>query len=368
MFTESQAGTIDACRFCFMCRHVCTLGVTTGNESDTPRGKGLILSRILQQYTGWNADLVESMYRCCLCGMCHAWCVGGYDMPSAVLAARRDIVEKGLEPAAARQMRSNIEKTGNPFGLPAGDRFARVTCPRPPKKDASVVYYVGCDTAYHQPEIANAFIAVLQRAGVDFKLLPEETSTGKPLTVLGYADAARQIAEKLAESIRKTGCTVLVTTCPASYDAFLKDYSGLLDGIEILHATEYAARLIKEGRLKPSKAYPAAITPHDSDFLGRYNGIYDPIRGILQSIQGVEVREMSWTRDKAHSCGESAGVFSTLHPELGLMLAARLVDEAKHTGACVLATTCPVTKRTLAAAKPDGIEVRDVIEILAETL
>lgn len=363
-YIQPQAETIDACRFCFMCRHVCTLGLATGHESDTPRGKGLVLSRIVQGHAAWSAGLVDSLYRCCLCGMCREWCLGGFDMPSAVLAARRDIVAQGVAPEAVRRIRRNIEETGNPYGLPAAERFARGAF----RDRAEVVYYVGCDTAYRQQEIAEAVVGILTRAGADYTLLRDEMSTGKPLTNLGYAAEARAVAERLSQSIRATGCRTLVTACPASYDAFRKDYDGLLDGIEVLHATEYAARLIEEGRLRPVRALEAIVTAHDSDYLGRTNNVYDPPRRVLGAIPGVEVREMSWTREKAHSCGESAGVFGTLYPEIVPRLAARLLAEARATGAGMLVTTCPVTKRALAAADSQGIEVRDAMELLQQSL
>ena len=78
MHIENQFETIDACRFCFMCRHVCTMGLATGWESDTPRGRSLVLFKVLRGHTEYNDDLVASIYRCCLCGMCQAWCKGDY--------------------------------------------------------------------------------------------------------------------------------------------------------------------------------------------------------------------------------------------------------------------------------------------------
>jgi Fe-S oxidoreductase len=111
---------------------------------------------------------------------------------------------------------------------------------------------------------------------------------------------------------------------------------------------------------------PAIVTPHDSDYLGRTNKVYDPLRRVLGAIPGVEIREMSWTREKAHSCGESAGVFAALYPEIVPSLAVRLIEEARTTGAVVLATTCPVTKRALADSR--GIEVRDAMELLEKSL
>ena len=376
MLVEKQFETIDACRFCFMCRHVCTVGMASGWESDTPRGKALLLFKVLRGHAEYNDDLVRTIYRCCLCGMCQSWCKGDYTLPEAVLLARGDIVSQGKEPEAARQIKQHLLQTGNPFGLPAGERFQSLEYTgkpgtQEPQQTAEVLYYVGCDTAYQRPEIANAFIRILSHSGVNFTLLSDETSTGKPLTTLGYRDEAKQVAETLAAKIKATGCRVLVTTCPSSFDALKNDYLAMgvdLGGIEVLHASQYLERLVTEGKLAPQNRNERTVTVHDSDRLGRFNAIYDAPRHMLQAVPGVELTEMSWTRDTAHSCGETAGVLRLLDPELSRTLAERLLAEANSTGAQVLATSCPVTKQTLVEANGADIEIRDVVELVAESL
>ena len=142
----------------------------------------------------------------------------------------------------------------------------------------------------------------------DFTLIEEETSSGKLLTMLGYRNEAKQVAESLLVKIRATGCRTLVTTCPSSFDAFKNDYPALgldLGGIEVLHATQYLEGLLAAGKIAPQKSLDAKITVQDSDCLCRGNEICDPPRRVLQSIPGVQLAEMTWTREFAHSCGEN---------------------------------------------------------------
>lgn len=292
-------------------------------------------------------------------------------MPQAVLLARRDIADQSKEPEGARKIRANLMETGNPFGLSAADRFEAIENGNCFKGHAEVLYYVGCDTAYHQPEIANAFVKILAHCGVDFTLLSDETSSGKPLTVLGYHNEARKVAEELAAKIRSAGCRILVTTCPSSYDAFRNDYRAMsadLNGIEVLHATEYVARLVKEKRVALGKMLDRLVAPQDTSYLCRFHDACDQVRGVLKSIPGIELREIARTRELAHSCGEAGGVLSLLYPELSKELAKRMLQEANRTGAQVLATTCPVTKRSLVSVNETGMEIRDVIELFAESL
>ena len=162
-----------------------------------------------------------------------------------------------------------------------------------------------------------------------------------------------------------------MTTCPSSYDAFKNDYAELgagLDDIEILHASEYLDRLVKVGKVMPKMACNQPIAIQDSDYLCRFGGIYLQPRDLLQGIPGVDLKELSWDGDKAHSSGEAGGVHSALNPKLSVQLAERVLEEATSSGAAVLATMCPATKRTLLAENGSGIEIRDLVELVADSL
>ena len=39
MFSEKSKKNADACRFCWMCRHLCPVQLVTGKETNPPRAK-----------------------------------------------------------------------------------------------------------------------------------------------------------------------------------------------------------------------------------------------------------------------------------------------------------------------------------------
>lgn len=374
MLISEHTATIEACRFCFMCRHVCTAGVVSGRESDTPRGRALILFKALKGHIDYCPDTVETLYRCCLCGLCETWCQAGCSPPRAVLAARADVVARGLEPEKVRQLRDRLLATGNPFGLPADDRFRQIGAADRFRPGAEVLYYVGCDAAYRQPQIARAMLRILDAAGVDYALLRGECSTGKPLLVSGYRQEAGAMAAKLAAEIRSQRPRVLVTTCPSALDAFTADYPAMgleLSGIEVLHAAQYVDRLMEQGMLVPraARADATAATFLDGTYLGRVHGLYDEPRRVLGRLPDLQVREMGWSRKLAYSAGEPGGIFPLLQPQLSQAMARRVLAEASTTGAGLLITTCPATLGTLqeAAAGTDWT-LRDLVEVVADAL
>ncbi len=371
MSIAEHTTTIESCRFCFMCRHVCTMGVISGKESDTPRGKGLILFKILKGHADYTPDLVDTIYRCCLCGLCETWCKADCHPPDAILAARADLVSQGKEPGMVRQLRDKLLATGNPFGLPAKARFQPWSTPDLFRPQAEVVYYVGCDTAYRQPQIAQAFLKILAAAKADFTLLQNESSTGKPLLVLGYRDEARQAAERLAAEIRAARPKVLVTTCPSAFDAFKNDYPAMgldLGGIEVLHAAEYVDRLMEQGTVAARNRMAVVATFLDGSYLGRGHALYEPPRRILRRIGGLALREMTWNRELAYACGEPGSVFHSLYPELSRDMARRVLEEAANSGAGVLITACPATLTLFQQVNHTNLAVRDLVEVIADAV
>ena len=115
MFSEKAKKHADACRFCFMCRHLCPIQLVTGKENNTPRAKGLLVSmtsRGMQMDKGF----AVTMYECLLCGACTADCVTGFDPLIFIREARTQAALEGLTPAFAQQVIDKLEETGNAYG------------------------------------------------------------------------------------------------------------------------------------------------------------------------------------------------------------------------------------------------------------
>ena len=356
MFSEKAKKHADACRFCFMCRHLCPVQLATGKESNTPRAKGLLISMFNRGMT-MEESAAEVMYECLLCGACTDDCVTGFEPPLFIREARTQAIADGIAPAYATKLLDTLQKTGNIYGA---DKTEVKLDGIPETGD--VLVWLGATARYSTPRVANALLSVLKKAGVKFAVLKNEPASGCALGDLtGYVEDVRQAAMKAAKAIAASGAKKLVVL--DSYDAtfFLHQYKDWgVDLPETVTATAFVDELIKAGKLKPKKE-ALTVSYHDGSRLARDLEEHRPARDILAAM-GCEVDEMFQNRRLARACGSA--LFGRCFPELTHRIAAGRWEDIRRTSAKVLVAACPQSTEALGAVVPEGYQYYDLFELL----
>jgi len=354
MHIESLQDTVRACRFCFMCRHLSPVGNVTFRESDTPRGRALLLDKALA-----NPRLLESadtknvVFDADLSAACRQHCVSHYDEAGLILAARRDIVEAGQAPSSVQELAKELADADV---IGTGDLTAEV------------VVYEDRISAAHHPEISAALGQILKAAGVTCRTVTS-ADTGKALSVLGYRAEARGQATKVAQELAKGSASILVTSCPAAYDAFSRDYlvwgAPLHAGIKVQHTADFIGRLLAEGRLKCRKVAGVKVFPLSSDYLRNYTDNKDSISRLLAAL-GVEAVPFASNQEESFTAGEGAVVLDRLNPGLVGKLSRYVVDRITNPVTDILLTASPYTKYALLKFGGRAIRVTTVEELVLE--
>jgi Fe-S oxidoreductase len=299
-------------------------------------------------------------------------------------------------------MADNIRRTRNEYGAPYEDRFKWMPKEIQPAQKADLVYFVGCNSAYKQPELAQATVKILNKVGAKFMLLSDEWCSGNYLVSTGQLDLAREMAEHNVKAIEKSGASTVITSSAECYKSLKVDFPRLLGKstddmpYTALHVTEYIDQLMKEGNLEFNNSIKTKVTYHDPCNLGRLSepwqewepkyeppvipigkiwrrgerGIYDPPRDILKSIPGIELIEMERNRSNAWCAGSCGGVASAF-PDFALWTANERIEEAIATGADALVTCSPDAKELLAKAvkaNKKRIAVYDITEIILKAI
>ncbi|MDH5663693.1 MAG: (Fe-S)-binding protein, partial [Candidatus Bathyarchaeota archaeon] len=169
--------------------------------------------------------------------------------------------------------------------------------------------------------------------------------------------------------LEKTGASTVVTSCPGCHkmlnEEYKKRYKLNLEA-EIVHSSTFFNNLLKKGVLKFRNNIGKAITYHDPCHLGRYSGIYEDPRDLLQNMPGVKVIEMPRNKQNAWCCGGGGGVRAGF-PGLSSFAASERVKEAKETGAEAIVSSCPFCYINLSDAIEqynEKMEVYDVVDLI----
>jgi len=372
-----EARQVEECSRCEVCSGYCTVAPFYNYvETWTSKGRLLLIHGYEAGELQATSKLVDVVYTCTLCGACFLRCLrGGFpglETYRAIMAARRDLAERGLAPEAFKAMASNIASAGNPFAAPSDLRWMWLEGVEEVKvaKPASVLLWVGCTTGTRLPEVAVACVELFRMAGVDFAVLgPEEGCCGDPLMLSGMWRDAEAAAAKVVDAVKNGGYQQLVTPCAGCYHAFAVHYPELL-GVElpceVLHLSQMLERLIKEGRLKVG-AVEAKVAYHDPCALGRLSGVDEPPRRVLNSVPGLELREPRLAREKSRCCGGGGGLWAYKNQVSMGAAELRMTKDILPLGVDKLVTACPacyMNFKYTALDRSIPIEVVDLAELV----
>jgi Fe-S oxidoreductase len=134
---------------------------------------------------------------------------------------------------------------------------------------------------------------------------------------------------------------------------------------EILHVSEYILTLIRSGTLK-LKATQTKVTLADSEFLGRYNGLYEAPRDVIRTSAGDRFIEMQWNHEYLQSAGEAVFTFGGILFDRGKELGRKISQKAEDIEAEIIVTLSATAKSNISATT--NLKVMDIAEFVKEHL
>ena len=263
-FTQKSKEHLDACRFCWMCRHICPIGNATGQERNTSRARALGLSLVARDAVAYSEDIINNVYECALCGACVKECVTGWDPVMFTKEARLGAALDGKLPPYVLKMVKAALETGNVYGLTPDEKLVGKI--RGLKKSDTLLF-LGADARYKTPKNAVGAIDLLTKLGADFTALADEPDSGYGMDFLVSATSeTKEIAEKCAATLN--GYKKVICYDPADAKMFRREYKEWNVGMtaEVLTFTEYLDIIIKDVKVKKSDL---VFTPQDSAILAR---------------------------------------------------------------------------------------------------
>jgi L-lactate dehydrogenase complex protein LldE len=205
----------------------------------------------------------------------------------------------------------------------------------------TVQLFVTCLVDTFFPQIGEAMVHVLNRAGVRVEFPSAQTCCGQPAFNAGLRADARPLAEHTIRVFERTSGAVIIPSgsCAAmvrhGYLELFKDDPAWLKRARALaeRTYEFTEYLVDVRRATDLGArWQGKITYHASCHLLRALGVDRQPRLLLEVVREAEIVDLPERED----CCGFGGVFSVVHPELSGEFLKRKITNLEKTGAPTL--------------------------------
>lgn len=378
---------IYACSSCGLCLDACPMNVQKKNL----KYSSVYFIRFLRRHNEKKINAIAD--KCLMCDKCHALCPVGVDAP-ALRRAQRATVNNSLPYDYSYLMEGSLGSksssvstcvAGNACSITAGsvastrtaNAHASLTDPSPSltepvevttniqktSEDWKVMYFAGCMT-HLTPRIIKSVEKVFKSAGVNYTFADRDGGIccGRPLMLAGKTNAAYETISANRRMILGSGYRTLVLSCPICYKIFKDEYA--LDGVEVLHYTQFIKRLVDEGKLKLT-AWDERIVYHDPCELGRGCGVYKEPREVLGQIGNLV--KATKEGDESICCGGSLGSL-TLDTRDRAKITESSVANLLANNPQTIVTACPLCLKTFSESVPETVKVQDFAETVSRHL
>ena len=389
------AAVASLCNGCGSCRaqspdlRMCPIFRVAPAEEASPRAKANLFRGLLTGQLDPGVvttdDFKDVADLCVNCHQCRSECPAGVDIPKLMLEAKAAYVAtNGLPPSdwilarfdvfsawgsyfshvanwaiGNRQVRWLLEKS---FGIAQGRklprfagrsflrRAARRRLTRPTRRSGrKVLYFVDTYANYHDPQIGEALVAVLEHNGVAVYVPPEQRASGMAMISMGAVDRARRLAVKnvalLAEAVRQ-GYQIVVTE-PSTAICLTHEYPNILDDDDArlvaentTEACTYLWRLHQQGILQLDlRPVNAALAYHMPCHI-KALGVGSPSQNLLRLIPSLSVQRVE------KGCSGMAGTFGIKRANYRTSLRAgwELISHMRTPGVQAGTTECSACK------------------------
>jgi len=374
------------CIRCASCLNVCPVFRLVGGHvfgKIYTGGIGTIL-------TAWfdalkSSDEIQSL--CIQCGNCTQFCPGKIDIPGLILELRRRLaVEKG-QPFAQKAIFSVVnnrklfhsmlrtaslaqkplKKDGFIRHLPVflsdltefrslpaiadvplRDKFKQIEQPKQKEKAA---FYSGCLIDFAYPEMGEAVVKILNKAGIEVIFPEGQTCCGAPARFSGAYEVAAQNANDNITALLEQDVEYVISACPTCTVALKHDFISTFESLgqtdslprarklaaKVVDFSTLVKKLVDEGRLTFKEGQQLGkVTYHDSCHLKRTLNVSQQPRELLTKA-GFEISEMY----EADMCCGMGGSYSLKLPEISAPILERKLKNIKETGAPLVVMDCP---------------------------
>ncbi|MBC8335009.1 MAG: 4Fe-4S dicluster domain-containing protein [Anaerolineales bacterium] len=389
-FSSRELLSFDACLDCGRCEDVCPATASGMNYSPRTLLQGLrqnAFSSLIKKNGGGSPELPAEMFAegtlwaCTTCGACLTRCPIFIRPPERVVDLRRyQTLSTGEMPKSVGDTLRNMERQGNPWGMPPQDRmkWAEGLNVRElsPGDETDILFFAGCAAAFDErnKKVTQSFVKLLQKANVDFGVLGmDEACCGETARRMGHEYIFQVMAEQNIEIFNEIKFKRIVSQCPHCLNTLKNEYPQMGGNFEVIHSSQLLTEIADDLSLDQAEGngVQGRLTYHDSCYLGRYNGEYEAPRDLLDKAKTDRV-EMARCGENSFCCGAGGGGM-WVETDTDKRINQRRLQDALDVEADVVATACPYCLTMFEDAlnskgMSENIQVLDIAEVLEKQL
>ena len=355
-FTSQQLLSFDACVRCGRCEEACPVNFSGSEYSPKVLIQSLRTAMLDTMVVGnGHADKEllgsfvpeEYAWACTTCGACLDKCPAFVNPVDEIVDLRRyQVLTTGQMPKQVGDTMRNMERQGNPWGMPPDDRMGWAdgldVRELAPGDETDVLFFTGCAAAFDErnKKVARSFAKLMQKAGVDFAVLGyDEMCCGETARRMGHEYLFQEFAKQNIETLGTVKFNRVVTACPHCFNTLKNEYPQMGGDLEVLHYTELLAELNLPAATANGNGIHGNVTYHDSCYLGRYNDIYKQPRQLLENAD-INLVEMARRGENSFCCGGGGGQM-WMESDADKRINHRRLADSVDAKADVVATACP---------------------------
>jgi L-lactate dehydrogenase complex protein LldE len=242
-----------------------------------------------------------------------------------------------------------------------------------PQPRPRVALFVTCLVDLYRPSVGFAAIRLLEQAGCQVEVPPEQTCCGQPAYNSGDRATARDLARNVIDAFLPYDYVVAPSgSCGGMishhYPALFSDgdpqYRGKAEALATKTFELVSFLTDVMGMESVQARYEGIVTYHDSCSGLRELGIREQPRKLLGSVDGLELKELA---DRDVCCG-FGGTFCVKYPDISVRMVGDKATDIRATGADTLLAGdmgCLLNMAGRLKREGSGVKVRHVAEVLA---
>ncbi len=379
-----------ACIMCTRCHEVCP-----AHESGTPLSPSAL--EINKRYLvnnnsgtlvlGEDIELLgntisgDAVWSCTTCYSCVSICPVGNEPMYDIIEMRRNMVFDSNMPDELAEVLRSIDEQGNSFGQSNRKRSKwskelDIEIKDASKEPVDILWFIGDYASFIHAFIdtTRKVAEVLTAAEVDFGIIKKgERNAGNDVRRVGEEGLFESLAEQNIALLETCEFNRIVTTDPHTYNALKNEYPRLGGNYEVVHYSTLLVELLDSGSIELKNSHSGNATFHDPCYLGRYNGIFDAPRSVIERC-GLKLVEMPRNRENSFCCGAGGGqIWMKDHDDMKQRPSEMRIEEALSVDVSKFLVACPKDMTMYSDAvktggNEDKIAVVDIIDLVHQAM